>query len=1273
MSGLRLLPPNEVGGATTASASKTTRPRKKRQPKDASLAWEAFEKLVRRSMEIMIGSKELTETLLLTKSVDCIADRLDRTLPDNSPNGNLRRAIVLSGGARCDVQREVVKILLFLASNHLIMDEPYHYEAYINDARAFVDVFSFSGLAEPNMLARIVGISIGSPTMTAVLDLLYEAAVVTESVDLVVKLLRADNRISPQRPGFEHLSALELAVLNGSLAFVDRLLQVGANPNHSSHTGYSTIALAMLNASDDASVQIVRMLLENGAVVKKDNGDVALHLAIWKNSFQLIDQLHAAGMDFASTCPLPHITRNPGINSRTIKIEFIWLEDNLYDATCLDLAASFLSENFAWQGSRSLDEGVDDEETSLKLVEYVLTHAGPEFDVDGKLKSEAIVFAAMRGYTKVISYLYQKGGRIDQRKNGFMFPIYAAVNSVQIEACRLLLELGGSARAEYRQIPNDDGVMRSVQVSPLHIAIGYNSIDLVDLLIHSGIDINLPCEVSTTSRYIGDGFWRLADRTEKKPLGCFSPLNLAMVLGFWEVSLLLVDFGATFESNNLFQAASTGQHQLVSRLLELKADPNATVSNNQTALQASTRNGHESVTFKLLESGARVEYETLGLALQYGQHRTAMKLIYNGSNLTGQELAWAFRIPNELMVRSLLQSQISTILASEHSPDGRNFLENAILSGDIAVIRLALSLNDYAYDSGALCAAVLATTQPGLAGMDEIIRELIRRRKLANHLSFCFDNELESTAVSIAACYGREDIVAQIHREGIREINVAVLPEPTVWVWPKPDEHFWDKDIGCSASRYLRKGIGHDTPDISILSNCCHISLCSLRQWSNWHIGDRWLVSPIFLAIKSRRERTIGALLDLGYRADGHSLNAAIFEDFSHELMKRLIYGCTDINASEAIGTMIPHTPVLLAALFKGLDLVKILLDAGADPNAGPWQVRAHTLRYLIKSRRFDFLDVLLQHGIDVNVPSIRTFDDTALQSAALGGDLGTMRRLLEHGAELNARRAMSMGFTAVEAAAACGRLDALRLLLDSGLVTDGFGRYSYVLAIYIAKRAGHSAVVSLLKSHRRWTDWDERTMQEIKQNYFKGKIIINRSEYTEDEMDMVLDLVHGFGEEEFQVLGTSSVGGGQLRLDDDLEYLSEEYEELMNKGEEPGTADTSRELSLIDSSTVIIDSSEDMHNGDGDQIAVMEDPNCQGELSSSLIHEETILGGEAEGPEMKSIIPVANFGPAEEQLEKNPLGLCYEVREESERYQEILDDILGEREAPFHAIEWTW
>ncbi|KAI1377504.1 ankyrin [Hypoxylon crocopeplum] len=1283
MSGLQLLPQKEAGIVITASTSQHSRPRKKRRS-DPSLAWAAFEKLVRRSMEIVMGSEELTEILLLNKSVDRIAGHLDEVIPATYLDENLRRAIVLSGGTRSEVQREVLKVLLYLVSNHLIMDyRSWNRTPYIDDARAFVDIFRLSGLTESHVLARIVEISLASLTMTAVLDLLYEAAVNAEAVDLVLKLLATDERIDIDRPvgriwwrGFRGESvwtALEFALLKGSLDFASHMVRAGANVNHRGNGEHPPLMLAVAAEPDDASAQLVQLRLRNGAAVNGDDLSMALSLAILKGSFQLINLLHNAGADVAFTLPPEKFSTMENIIDQMYEVDYYYMHATSYlwhdldHLTCLGLAASFSTKCTIWQR-----EDIDEQRTALTLVKHLLSLAGPEFDVDGKFKSDAMIHAAMRGYTDVISFLYQKGARPDSR-NGFLSPVYAAVIWARIESCRLLLELGGSAQADYRSLRRrPDGF---VQLSPLHVAVIYNSCELVRLLVQSGVDVNVPWEVHRSAQKIGLGFLHLNIHWTKAHRRRTLPLELATFVGSWEVALLLIDLGATFTSVDLFRAASARQHQLVRRLLELNADPNKAMENGENVLQTAIRNGHEIVALQLLESGATVGRGILGLALRYGRYQTAMKLIEIGAELSQPELITAFRIPDELKLRSIFQSQLSDIFLSERSPDGRSFLENATLSRSVPVMRFALSLSPLAYDSGALCAAVLITSSSSLEGMDEILQELLRRRELADQRGPCFDRILENTAVSLAACL---DIIEQLRRPSTYEIGAVVLPGPSAWVWPDGFECFrtvFPSWIDLNSS-YDRPKAG-SSPDISILaSNSFALSPSAMRDWNNWHDPNRQLGSPLFLAIGIGNELIIEGLLSLGYEADGCSLRAAILKNVSYALTRKLIEGCTDIDACETFGMMDPRAPIHLAALSGQLNLVTALLAAGANPNAGPWYTRAYTLNGLLGDRKFELIDILLQYGMNTRgTPRIRKGGDTALQEVARHGYLGIMQRLLDQGADPNFPRALMGGNTAMEAAASQGRLDAVQLLLDSGVNTEGVGRFQYIRAIHFAALAGHSAVVQLLKSCREWTEDDWRIFQELERHSRTHQnriaVFIHHSEYTEDEMVEVLDHAHDLEQEGYEIIRIGDFGAYEER-DSRGEYLDDEREIVENSR---GPLDVSSATPIVDNRG---DSTDDINakfpaTNNPDLRTARSNPTYQ--IQTESLGEGGLsnpnLPGDAEELEIEPGIQFCFETTEDEQIDIQ-LGPCSDIGEERERRQEILDDMLGEREAPFQPTEWA-
>ena len=111
------------------------------------------------------------------------------------------------------------------------------------------------------------------------------------------------------------------------------------------------------------------------------------------------------------------------------------------------------------------------------------------------------------------------------------------------------------------------------------------------------------------------------------------------------------------------------------------------------------------------------------------------------------------------------------------------------------------------------------------------------------------------------------------------------------------------------------------------------------------------------------------------------------------ETAEMLLYAGANVGATTRLGA---YTPLLIAARSGSADMVKKLLEVGADP-ASP-----------------------TSHGA------------TPLILAAISGQVEAVRALLDHGAEIDARES-AMGQTALMSAAAFDRSDVVRLLLSRG------------------------------------------------------------------------------------------------------------------------------------------------------------------------------------------------------------------------------------------------
>lgn len=85
-----------------------------------------------------------------------------------------------------------------------------------------------------------------------------------------------------------------------------------------------------------------------------------------------------------------------------------------------------------------------------------------------------------------------------------------------------------------------------------------------------------------------------------------------------------------------------------------------------------------------------------------------------------------------------------------------------------------------------------------------------------------------------------------------------------------------------------------------------------------------------------------------------------------------------------------------LATLSNNTEMVKLLLDHGADPNLEPPD--RNSLKHAIDYDQIDIVRLLLEHGADPN--KMIFFDQIALVVACKHGNLEIIDLLLQHGAD---------------------------------------------------------------------------------------------------------------------------------------------------------------------------------------------------------------------------------------------------------------------------------
>jgi ankyrin repeat protein len=226
---------------------------------------------------------------------------------------------------------------------------------------------------------------------------------------------------------------------------------------------------------------------------------------------------------------------------------------------------------------------------------------------------------------------------------------------------------------------------------------------------------------------------------------------------------------------------------------------------------------------------------------------------------------------------------------------------------------------------------------------------------------------------------------------------------------------------------------------------------------------DRKADCPLSFAVYGRDEAIIQQLLDAG--ADLYFRNPA-GETLLHISCARgvrsLVEHLLDNDAAEIdLISANGGTPLGYAAMQGHAEIVKLLLDRGADPNPVP-SGEITPLLFTCWRNQFECAKLLLEHGAQVDHPAHR--NATALFFAAESCSPEMVKLLIDHGASVN--HVNEVGETALIKASAGGYSDRVAALLaakaDANLGKDEGGR----TALQLAALGGHLEVARQLIDH---------------------------------------------------------------------------------------------------------------------------------------------------------------------------------------------------------------
>ncbi|XP_069508766.1 ankyrin repeat and KH domain-containing protein 1 isoform X2 [Ambystoma mexicanum] len=291
-------------------------------------------------------------------------------------------------------------------------------------------------------------------------------------------------------------------------------------------------------------------------------------------------------------------------------------------------------------------------QTTSSVYNQSVPPAYPTVDIEAHTESNhdtALTLACAGGHEELVSVLIARGANIEHRdKKGFT-PLILAATAGHVGVVEILLDKGGDIEAQSERTKD----------TPLSLACSGGRQEVVDLLLargankeHRNVSDYTPLSLAASGGYVNiikillNAGAEINSRTGSK-LG-ISPLMLAAMNGHVPAVKLLLDMGsdinAQIETNRntaLTLACFQGRAEVVSLLLDRKANVEHRAKTGLTPLMEAASGGYAEVGRVLLDKGADVNAPpvpssrdtALTIAADKGHYKFCELLINRGAHI----------------------------------------------------------------------------------------------------------------------------------------------------------------------------------------------------------------------------------------------------------------------------------------------------------------------------------------------------------------------------------------------------------------------------------------------------------------------------------------------------------------------------------------------------------------------------------------------------------------------------------------------------------------
>ncbi|CAG9984884.1 unnamed protein product [Clonostachys byssicola] len=707
-------------------------------------------------------------------------------------------------------------------------------------------------------------------------------------------------------------------------------------------------------------------------------------------------------------------------------------------------------------------------------------HTGGDGSIDGEYGMNAVLDAVHFGHIETLEVLLEAGASISDTITAEGYTVlHVAAYKGDLAFLRLLLNMKlpmgvdspsfdgstpliiatGAGRLDSIRLLLDHGADVSIADyagwTPLHWAVNRNRQHIVRLLVDCGADPTVESADGDTPLSI------CPFSLEGKDLEDMEELLLAATRGWYERDT------SRDSLKQLLSAARSGNLDSITSLFEKeRVSVNSVDEDGYTALLFASEAGQDAAVKLLIELGAEIEAKNnsgeacLWLAAHYGHDMVVQTLLESGADPNSADelgqtpISAAAEGGHVQAVSSLLARDADIEIKTCH---GKNVLMFAAESGSDAVIRTLLSHKEgakSAFDLSDMSASLVQADEfddstKNILGITDIEpRTEVRGENLVDQASedmnaHTTDGTGASAEASESNSHSPEDEfgteLVQLAEKGMRAAVVRLIEagHPT----DKKDQRGY-LTLGTAAVNghvsmvrtllehgadpNLKDGLGRTAIWWAAYNGWYEVANVLLDAGAELNITDDVLqLSPLMAATYRGRAKVLKLLLAGG--AKGH----------------------TEKHGYSALG---------LAVHFRHVDVVKILLESGADVEYGPDPSRTPLIT-AVEQGDTEIVSLLLEAGATMQTS---TDDRSPLCIAAQRGFEDVVALLLKHGAKVD--HLTTHKRTPLFFAAATGHEMVARMLIEAEVSQVGHRDENGLTALSWAKMQGHEGVASVLR-----------------------------------------------------------------------------------------------------------------------------------------------------------------------------------------------------------------